>query len=146
MTREELLALIEQAADEGWKELDLSGKELTELPAEIGKLTQLETLILGKMAEGWEEVDGKFVPKVITNQLIALPQELAALKNLRLLDLSGNPLTAIPESVLKLQQLTSLILVRINLSEISESIAQLSNLTELHLASNQLSELPSTLR
>jgi len=51
MTREELLDLIDRAADEGWTELDLSGKELTELLAEIGKLTQLETLILGK----WDE-------------------------------------------------------------------------------------------
>ena len=52
MTREELLRLIDRAADEGWKELDLAGKGLTELPPEIGKLTQLETLILGKWDKG----------------------------------------------------------------------------------------------
>jgi internalin A len=146
MTQAELLALIEQAAEEGWKELDLSGKELTELPAEIGRLTQLETLILGKLDNGkWEQVDGKMVPPVITNQLKALPQELAALENLRLLDLSGNPLTVIPTSVLELQKLTSLIVVRVNLSEIPDSIAQLTNLTELHLSGNQLSELPESI-
>ena len=48
MTREELLLLIAQAATEGWTKLDLSGQGLTELPPEIGRLTQLETLILGK--------------------------------------------------------------------------------------------------
>jgi Leucine-rich repeat (LRR) protein len=48
MTQDELLALIDQAADESWTELDLSGLKLTELPPAIGKLTQLETLILGK--------------------------------------------------------------------------------------------------
>ena len=53
MTPEELRLLIDQAADEGWTELDLSGKNLTELPPEIGKLTQLETLILGKV-EKWK--------------------------------------------------------------------------------------------
>ncbi|MFB2882211.1 hypothetical protein [Floridanema aerugineum] len=48
MTEEELLGVIEQAAREGWTELDLSGKDLTVLPREIGKLTQLKKLILGK--------------------------------------------------------------------------------------------------
>ena len=49
MTKDELLALIDQAAAEGWTELDLSGQGLTlELPEEIFKLTQLEKLILGK--------------------------------------------------------------------------------------------------
>jgi internalin A len=48
MTQTELIALINKAADEGWTELDLAGYDLTELPPEIGWLTQLETLILGK--------------------------------------------------------------------------------------------------
>ncbi|WP_215608354.1 hypothetical protein [Leptothoe spongobia] len=48
MTKDELLALIDQAATEGWTKLDLSGQGLTELPEEIGKLSQLEQLILGK--------------------------------------------------------------------------------------------------
>ena len=48
MTRDELLAVIEAAARTGAKELDLAGNDLTELPPEIGQLTQLETLILAK--------------------------------------------------------------------------------------------------
>lgn len=48
MTRDELLVLIDQAAVEGWTKSDLAGQELTELPEEISKLTQLERLILGK--------------------------------------------------------------------------------------------------
>jgi Leucine-rich repeat (LRR) protein len=47
MTSEELLRLIDRAADEDRKELDLSGMGLSELPKEIGKLTQLESLVLG---------------------------------------------------------------------------------------------------
>ncbi len=46
MTQEELLSLINQAANEGWKALDLSGKELTEIPPEIGKLVNLIHLYL----------------------------------------------------------------------------------------------------
>ena len=48
MTDEELLQVIEKAATEGTTELDLSGRGLTALPAEIRKLTQLKKLVLGK--------------------------------------------------------------------------------------------------
>jgi internalin A len=48
MTREELLQLIDKAADEGHTELDLAGLELEELPSEIGKCPPLETLVLRK--------------------------------------------------------------------------------------------------
>ena len=82
MTQDELLALIDQAADEGWTELDLSGKGLTELPPQIGKLTQLEKLILGKLDEEKSEWIG--------NQLTDLPDEITQLTNLTSLDLSSN--------------------------------------------------------
>ena len=49
MTREELLQLIDSSADEGSTELDLAGLGLEELPPEIGKCTQLESLVLGKL-------------------------------------------------------------------------------------------------
>ena len=48
MTPDELLQLIDKAADEGQTELDLAGLE--ELPPQIGKYTQLETLVLGNFA------------------------------------------------------------------------------------------------
>ena len=54
MSRERALALIEQAAAEGWRSLDLSGLGLEELPSEIGRLVGLERLILGKWEEGQE--------------------------------------------------------------------------------------------
>lgn len=49
MTDEELLQVIEQAAEEGAPELDLSGNNLTALPPEIGKLTQLLHSYLDKI-------------------------------------------------------------------------------------------------
>ncbi|MEO9126468.1 MAG: hypothetical protein ABI262_17585 [Microcoleus sp.] len=48
MTRKEALRRIHRAAEENLTELDLAGLELEELPPEIGKCTQLETLVLGK--------------------------------------------------------------------------------------------------
>ena len=46
MTKDELLRIIDQAAQENWEELDLSDKGLTELPPEIGQLTKLKKLNL----------------------------------------------------------------------------------------------------
>ena len=57
MQHQDLLRLIDRAADEQWQELDLAGMNLTELPAEIGKLTHLEKLILGK----WDDKTNKFI-------------------------------------------------------------------------------------
>ena len=48
MTPEELLQLIDKAADEGQTKLDLAGLE--ELPPQIGKCAPLERLVLGNLA------------------------------------------------------------------------------------------------
>jgi internalin A len=62
MTREELVQLIDKAADEGSTELDLAGLELEELPPEIGKCTQLESLVLGK----FDREKGKLIGNKLT--------------------------------------------------------------------------------
>ena len=49
MTNDELVLQINQAVADGRKTLDLSGKGLKRLPPEIGNLTQLESLTLGKV-------------------------------------------------------------------------------------------------
>ncbi len=46
MSRKKVLKIIEEAARDGREKLDLNGKGITELPDEIGQLTNLETLWL----------------------------------------------------------------------------------------------------
>lgn len=46
MTEKELLAIIEEAASQKAKTLDLSGKGIKELPVEIGQLANLTELNL----------------------------------------------------------------------------------------------------
>ncbi|MDJ0676240.1 MAG: COR domain-containing protein [Calothrix sp. MO_167.B42] len=116
MTESELLQVIEQAATEGWTKLDLSGKNLTALPPEIGKLTQLKKLILGKYE--YDE-DGSFV------------------------DIIGNKLTALPKEIGLLNQLEELLIIDNQLSSLPSKIGQLENLQSLHLSRNQLSSLPA---
>ncbi|HYX16540.1 MAG TPA: leucine-rich repeat domain-containing protein [Nostoc sp.] len=145
MTQEELLQLIDRAVAEGWQELDLSGQELTELPVEIGKLKQLESLILGKKVEGYEEVGNRYLEKVSGNNLKTLPLELLGLHNLRKLDISGNPLESIPDVVTQILHLEELILIRVELTEIPDAIAKLTNLTQLILRNNQITQIPEAI-
>ncbi|MGB3614172.1 MAG: hypothetical protein WBA10_10285 [Elainellaceae cyanobacterium] len=81
MTAEKAMQLIEQAAAEGWTELDLAGLGLTEVPAEVGQLTQLESLILGKWErekegtygiQGLERVEDQWLPIVSGNAIKSL--------------------------------------------------------------------------
>ncbi|WP_392482855.1 COR domain-containing protein [Nostoc sp. C110] len=145
MTQDELLVLIDRAVAEGWRELDLSGQELTKLPVEIGKLQQLESLILGKKVEGYERVGNRRLEKVSGNNLKTLPLELLGLPNLRKLDISGNPLESIPNVVTQIPHLEELILIRVELTEIPDAIAKLTNLTRLDLGSNKIMEIPEAI-
>jgi len=64
MTREEAVRRIHRAAEEKLTKLDLSGLGLEELPPEIGKCTQLEKLVLGKV-ERWQGFNGNPSLKLI---------------------------------------------------------------------------------
>ena len=81
MADKRILELIEQAAKEGWTELDLGNDLLTSLPPEITKLTNLTTLDLRG------------------NQLTSLPPEITKLINLTTLDLRENQLPIPPETL-----------------------------------------------
>jgi hypothetical protein len=71
MEREDLLRRINQAADEQWQEIDLSGQGITEIPAEIFKLTNLTYL------------------KLNDNKITKIPVEIEKLTSLTYLDLKG---------------------------------------------------------
>ncbi len=163
--REQALRLIEQAAAEGWTELDLSEMDLVELPTEIVNLTQLEVLILGRKKQKTPEeqitelvFDFLFslLPPIIETlrslqadfsktQLSEVPESIAQLSNLRVLDLRGTQISELPESITQLSNLQVLNLGSSQISELPESITQLSNLQVLNLDSTQISELPESI-
>ncbi|MGB7087011.1 MAG: COR domain-containing protein [Phormidesmis sp.] len=135
MTQDELLRLIDQASDEGWKTLDLSGQDLTELPPEIGKLTQLETLILGKRKKRWSEFVG--------NRLKTLPAEIGQLTNLKTLLIEGNQLERLPAEIGLLQKLRILMAGKNRLAELPKTFEQLSELRVLIFDSNKFTSIPT---
>ncbi len=90
MDQNELLKIIERAAEEKSTELDLHGEDITTLPAEIGKLTDLTKLYLP------------------FNQLTSIPSELGNLTNLTVLYVHANQLTSIPAELGNLKNLEML--------------------------------------
>ena len=134
MNRDELLRLIDEAAADERTTLDLSGMGLDELPPEIGKLTNLKTLVLGR----WD----KKTRKRLGNNLKLLPGEIGQLTELRSLLLSYNQFSELPEVVASLDKLRSLYLASNQLTTLPEGLGQLINLRSLDLASNQLTTLP----
>jgi small GTP-binding protein len=124
MSKKEALRQIKKAAETGATELDLSFQELTELPPELFRLTNLTTLFL------------------FGNQLTELPPELFQLNNLTSLDLLGNQLTALPPELFQLNNLTSLLLDRNQLTSLPPEIAQLPKLEWLEVSDNPLISPP----
>ncbi|MBL8168409.1 MAG: leucine-rich repeat domain-containing protein [Acidobacteria bacterium] len=120
----EILKLIEQAAKEGWTKLDLSNNQLTSLPPEIIKLTNLTSLDLSN------------------NQLTSLPPEITELSNLTSLDLGGNRLMSVPTKVTELTNLRHLDLGENQLTYVPLEITELTKLTRLILSGNQLTSVP----
>jgi internalin A len=107
--------------------LDLSGLGLTELPAEIGRLTKLQNLYLHR------------------NQLTGLPKQFSRLTNLQALWLLGNRLTELPPELGQLTNLRVLELGENRLTELPTWIGRLANLVALHLHDNRLTGLPAEL-
>jgi len=121
------LVKIQQAIDENTMALGLIDMGLTELPPEIGNLTNLNALWL----QG--------------NDLTSLPPEIAELKNLTILSVEDNLLTVFPQEILSLTNLKQLYLSGNYLVAIPSEIGSLSNLEILMLNRNQLTSFPPEL-
>ena len=150
MTQQELLQLIEQAAAEGWKGLDLREQSLMTLPPEITRLTSLITLDLTYNHLTTLPLEIFMLTNLTmlvlkSNQLSVLPSEIRNLTNLMTLDLSNNHLTNLPVELFNLSNLETFHLNGNQLTSISTNIGKLTNLIMLFLDNNQLTTLPSNI-
>ncbi|MCT7967665.1 leucine-rich repeat domain-containing protein [Laspinema sp. D1] len=147
MTEEELLRIIQQAAEDEVTSLNLFWNDLTKLPPEIGQLSHLTELnLMGNQlselpSQIWQLSHLRWLD-LSHNQLSELPSQIGQLSHLTELDLSYNRLSALPPQIGQLSHLKGLNLSYNELSELPPQIGQLSHLTELDLSHNQLSELP----
>ena len=131
MARDEAYRKAEERIEEARRlkatEFHLRGLKLTELPASLGQLTELQSLILSG------------------NQLTYLPEFVTSLTKLETLILSGNQLKSLPESIGQLGGLRSLKLWDNKLSNLPEAMGQLIDLQSLDLSDNHLSSLPESI-
>ena len=107
--------------------LDISRKNLTNLPSSIGNLKKLEYLFLNG------------------NNLTSLPPQIGNLKNLVNLDWSGNDIASIPSQIGNLKKLKFLGMDNNNLTSLPSSIGNLKKLTTLYLDNNNLTSLPESI-
>ncbi len=124
MDKNQLLEIIERAAEKKDRELYLSREQIKELPAKIWQLKDLKILSLAE------------------NQLTPLPPELGQLKNLEILDLERNQLKKLPLEIGQLKNLEVLNLSDNQLTDLPSELGQLKNLTGLYLEGNPLESPP----
>jgi internalin A len=127
--------------------LELNTNELTDLPSEIGLLTQLKELHLywNRLSQLPHEV-GQLTQlqqlNLSNNQLTQLPPKIGQLIQLQWLNLSNNQLTQLPPKIGQLIQLQWLNINENDLTDLPPEIGLLNQLRALHLYRNRLSQLP----
>lgn len=162
-----IIDIIKKSESEDHKELDLSFLTLTNLPAEIGSLTNLKSLDLSynSLEELPVEIEKCINLKCLiiddndicslslnslsnletlqigTNYLTSFPS-VSGCRNLKNIDCYTNSLRVIPPELGLLTNLQSLNFWTNALVKISPEISKCSNLTTLILQNNQLESLP----
>ncbi len=127
--------------------LNLGYSSITFFPSEMSNLSNLETLNLWYSNLTTLPVEITEIPNLKTlnlgnNALTSLPVEIGSLSNLRTLDLGGNDFISVPSEIGSLSNLETLDLGYNSLTSLPVEIGDLSNLEALYLYNNSLTSLP----
>ncbi|KAB1226923.1 hypothetical protein CJ030_MR1G003953 [Morella rubra] len=107
--------------------VSVNQNHLTTLPSQLGALTSLRQLHIGK------------------NKLTSLPIEIGLLTQLEVLKVNNNRISTIPPCIGNCNSLIEVDLSSNLLSELPETFGNLHDLKALYLSNNGLKSLPSTL-
>jgi hypothetical protein len=130
------------------KGTDMSG--ISTLAPDIGKLTQLKVLLLGKnsfssLPEEIGQLTNLTKLDVQYNNLKEFPPAIGKLSSLEQLDARYNQLESLPADFYYLKKLNWLQLWGNQFRTLSEDISKLVSLKELYLLHNKLIDLPKTI-
>lgn len=126
--------------------LDLSNNQLTELPADLSRLTKLRILFCSnnqftRLPDALGVCESLDIIGFKHNNIKEVP-ETSLPEYLRWLILTDNSIQALPESLGNLERLQKLALAGNQLTHLPNSIARCKNLELLRISSNQLAEFP----
>ncbi|MCZ2723174.1 leucine-rich repeat-containing protein kinase family protein [Marinomonas sp. 15G1-11] len=126
--------------------LDLSNNQLTELPADLSRLSKLRILFCSnnqftRLPDGLGVCESLEMVGFKHNQINEVP-DTSLPENLRWLILTDNCIKTLPESLGDLERLQKLALSGNQLTHLPNAIARCKNLELLRIASNQLAEFP----
>lgn len=121
--------------------IDLSNKDLDELPASIGKFTELEYLNLSynnitKLPDEICKLENLKTLLLLRNDLEKLPDDLYKLKQLTVLDISYNPLKSLPKNIEQMVNLKSLDASYCQITRLPMEFTRLLSLKDVHLEEN----------
>ncbi len=104
--------------------LDISGQNITDIPQEINKLTNLQIFIFND------------------NKITKIPEQIAELKNLQVLQGDNNLLTYLPYEIGECTQLDEISLSYNKIYTLPNSFAGLKKLAKINLQANSFKEFP----
>lgn len=119
------------------EELDLSWHNCKEMPIQLRHLTQLKVLRFAKSRSG---IQPPFYESLKNCRFIEdIPDWIAELQNLEILDLSGNRIQIVPNAVGRLKKLKKLYLDGNRAEHVEKELGNLINLEVLHFQWNTFS-------
>ncbi|XP_072980775.1 plant intracellular Ras-group-related LRR protein 7 isoform X1 [Typha angustifolia] len=113
--------------DSSVRTLDLTNNKIAEIPQEIGRLINMQRLIL------------------VGNLIERLPTNLGNLRTLKFLILDGNQITVLPDELGSLSRLEQLSICRNSLVCLPKTIGDLHNLLLLNVSDNKLKSFPESI-
>ncbi len=147
MDKGELLEFISIARKQKFRKLNLSNKEIKELPGEIEKLHNIQSIDLSYNNIESFPVQITRLPQIKSlllyrNYINHIPADIGNLKNLGLLDMSYNRLTHLPPEFGKLISLKTLDLSYNKLETLPLDFINLTSLKKLYLEHNNFTFPP----
>lgn len=130
--------------------LNLRRNKISSIAPEIGKLKNLEVLIISgsRIKSLPKEIENcKKLKSIIANSssLEELPSSLGNLENLRTLKVSYCNLKSIPKEIGNIKSLWELSIGHNKITTLPKELAELKNLTILDISNNQIKEFPSSI-